>query len=76
MSNYNNNRRVNEQTNRQMSSSTNRFRGNKELNDEEPWRKQRASPLRAECLKMCPDDEFKLRTENNMVNILEKQVVK
>ncbi len=29
-----------------------------------------------ECKEMCPDDEFNLRTKNNLVHVLEKKIVK
>lgn len=40
------------------------------------FNKIKKEPLIAECKEMCPDDEFHLRTKNNLVHVLEKKIVK
>ena len=38
--------------------------------------RNRKEILNSECKEMCPDDEFNLRVKNNLVNVLEKKIVK
>ena len=38
--------------------------------------RSRKDTLKPECKDMCPDDEFNLRVKNNLVNVLEKKIIK
>ena len=71
--NNNNNHRKNRFKHSNFKSNTNNF-NNSNSNYNNKGKSE--NELVALCKEMCPDDEFHLRTNNNLVNVLEKQIIK
>ncbi len=56
--------------------NVNRSNHNRHLNNNQKSKNVKNERLVAECKEMCPNDEFNLRVNNNLINPLEKRIIK
>ncbi len=67
---------VNNRTNYNRNFNHNNHYNNSNNNHYQRSKNVKNEPLVAECKEMCPNDEFNLRVNNNLVNPLEKRIIK